>query len=276
VRGFCLAAVLVMLCPGLNWAGPFPSSGISSSDPRFVGFATGVSSLVRGPQDISDPASPPASFGVAGNALGAPDGGFGFVSLGDGGQITLTFGAPIFNGPGPDFAVFENGFAVSGRVFAELAFVEVSSNGVDFFRFPSVSLTQTTTQIGSFDTLDPSDIHNLAGQFPAPEGTPFDLQDLVGVSPLLDAGAITHVRIIDVVGALDSRLRTLDSLGNPVNDPFPTPFASGSFDLDAVGAINVVPEPSAFALAVAGACGLWLFRMRRRRDRRQASHSNKG
>ena len=32
------------------------------------------------------------------------------VGLGQGGQITLTFDAPIVNGPEADFAVFENGF----------------------------------------------------------------------------------------------------------------------------------------------------------------------
>jgi hypothetical protein len=41
-----------------------------------------------------------------------------------------------------------------------------------------------------------------------------------------------------VVGSLDDRYATYDVLGNKINDPFPTPFASGGFDLDAVGVIN--------------------------------------
>jgi hypothetical protein len=60
------------------------------------------------------------------------------------GRITLSFGQPITNGPGPDFAVFENGFisaggaGVYGQIFAELGYVEVSTNGSCFARFPCV------------------------------------------------------------------------------------------------------------------------------------------
>jgi hypothetical protein len=40
--------------------------------------------------------------------LGLPDGSI--VSLGDSGIAIATFAHPIYNGSGPDFAVFENGF----------------------------------------------------------------------------------------------------------------------------------------------------------------------
>jgi Ca2+-binding RTX toxin-like protein len=213
------------------------SGGISVFEPVFVGWATSVVSLTRGPQDIADPAGPLASFGTATNALGPADGTFGVVSLGDGGQITLGFDRPIVNGPGPDFAVFENGFRFNGLVFGELGHVEVSSNGVDFFRFPSTSLTQTTTQLGAFGLLDPTLIRNLAGQFPALEGTLFDLDDLPA-SPLLEASAIRYVRIVDAVGSIDPGLGSVDSAGRPINDPYPTPFASSGFDLDAVGVLH--------------------------------------
>ena len=62
------------------------------------------------------------------------------MSLGDGGSVTLGFGASaIVDGPGPDFIVFENAFQVSGdpgSVFAELATVEVSDDGQTWFTFP--------------------------------------------------------------------------------------------------------------------------------------------
>jgi hypothetical protein len=54
----------------------------------------------------------------------------------------------------------------------------------------------------------------------------------------LDVSRITHVRVIDVVGLIDSEYTTYDVLGNPVNDPWSTDFASGGFDLDAVGVIH--------------------------------------
>src|SRR5262249_31074103 len=147
-------------------------------------------------------------------------------------------------------AVFENGFADG---FLELAFVEVSTNGADFARFPAVSLTPTATQIGSFGTLDATNLNNLAGKYRAGFGTPFDLSVVAGLSPAVDVAAIHFVRIIDVVGSINPALATHDSLGNAINDPYPTAFASGGFDLDAVGAIHVVPEPAAWGLVVIAA-----------------------
>ena len=41
-----------------------------------------------------------------------------------------------------------------------------------------------------------------------------------------------------MVGSLDPAYRTLDSLGNPINDPYPTFHEFGGFDLDAVGVIS--------------------------------------
>jgi hypothetical protein len=44
--------------------------------------------------------------------------------------------------------------------------------------------------------------------------------------------------VIDVVGINDPLLGSHDSLGNLIIDPFPTPFPTGGFDLDAVGAFS--------------------------------------
>ena len=97
------------------------------------------------------------------SALGAADAAVdpaNVVVLGDSGRITLTFSGVIYNGPGFDFAVFENGFS---DTFLELAWVEVSSDGTHFFRFPGFSLTPSA--VGSFGTLDPTNIEGLAGKF---------------------------------------------------------------------------------------------------------------
>lgn len=249
---------IALCCAATARADHFPSSGLPASNPAFVGWANGFSNLNRSP----------ATFGAGNAALGVPNSGV--VSLGDGGSITLTFAAPLYNGPGADFAVFENGFRLDpawgfgSGVFAELAFVEVSSNGTDFFRFAGISETQTTNQVGLgiFSGIDPTDIHNLAGQFPALEGTPFNLQDLAG-TPGLNINAITHVRIVDIVGALDPQFQTLDSEGNPINDPWPTNFATAGFDLDAVGVIHQTPEPASAVLLGIGALGLALHGRRR-------------
>ena len=50
--------------------------------------------------------------------------------------------------------------------------------------------------------------------------------------------AITHVKVIDVVGCIQDSFATFDQLGNKINDPWNTPFASSGFDLDAVGVIE--------------------------------------
>lgn len=236
-------------------AGVFGSTAIPADSLLIRGWASGVVSLVRGPQDISDPDLGNATFGSGANALGAADASpvnpLSVVSLGDGGSITLTFPQPIGDGPGADFAVFENSF---NDTFLELAFVEVSSNGTNFFRFPSQSLTQTGTQIdqavtGS-DAIDPTDIDGLAGKYRAAFGTPFDLTLLTGVSPLLDVSRVTHVRIVDAIGSIDPAFGARDSSGRLINDPWPTPFASSGFDLDAVAVLNVVPEPATGALCL--------------------------
>ena len=194
--------------------------------------------VAPGPMNIANPQAGVAGAGYpAENGVGAPDGTYGVACLGDGGRATLTFASPICNRPGPDFAVFENGFKSGSQWFLEIAFVEVSSDGKHYFRFPAVTNVQYDTQLGGFATMDPSQIHNFAGKYGAFYGTPFDL-DEVPDDPLLDKDNIGYVRVIDVVGSIDPQYATYDSQGHPVNDPWPTPFASSGFDLDAVGVIH--------------------------------------
>jgi len=189
--------------------------------------------ITRGYQDISEQSLGFTSAGLPENAIGKA-GQNGVVSLGDGGEAILTFEHPIYNGTGWDFAVFENGFS---NDFLELAFVEVSSDGINYFRFPATSLTQDSVQIEGFGTLDATKIDNLAGKYRVFYGTPFDLEDLkneVG----LNVNAITHIKIIDVVGCILEPYASYDHLGNIINDPWPTAFPTGGFDLDAVGVIH--------------------------------------
>jgi hypothetical protein len=44
--------------------------------------------------------------------------------------------------------------------------------------------------------------------------------------------------VVDVVGSLQSPYTQLDAAGNKINDPWPTPFPSSGFDLDALGIIH--------------------------------------
>lgn len=222
-------------CGGVGTDG---CNAIAVDDNQFVAWATNVV-LTRGPQNISNPNSPLASFGDETNAIGpaTPNNSMDAVSLGDGGSALVTFERPIRNGEGPDFAVFEND--INGG-FLELAFVEVSSDGVHFVRFPATSLTQTETQVGTFGLMDPTFINNLAGKFQIGYGTPFDLEELAD-SANINIDSIVYVRIIDVVGNIDPQYASYDAFGHIVNDPWPTDFASCGFDLTGVGVIHQKP-----------------------------------
>jgi hypothetical protein len=235
-------------------AGPFAppagqpgSDAVAATELAIKSWAREVVALDRGPEDIRDPLSLPVTYGTLSSALGPADvanaehqpepgtpGPFPSVSLGDGGSITLRFDPPIADGAGADFAVFENAL---NNTFLELAFVEVSSDGKDFVRFPSISCTPTLAQVGSYGSLDARNLKNLAGKYRAGFGTPFDLAELAAIAPALDRQAISYVRLIDVVGSIDPAFGSVDSLGNLINDPFPS-YETTGFDLDAVGVLN--------------------------------------
>jgi hypothetical protein len=170
--------------------------------------------------------------------LGQAEGtSFDSVSLGRGGSLTLTFDTPIQNGTGWDFAVFENSFSDQ---YLELAYVAVSSNGIDFVRFDNISLTRNP--VPGFGNIDPTDVDGLAGKYRQGFGTPFDLEDLSAKDEVqsgdVDLSSISFIRIVDIVG--DGSY--LDSSGEPIYDPYPTAGSAG-FDLDAVGVSNGAPYP---------------------------------
>jgi hypothetical protein len=252
-----LIAVLLFFC-SLNGIaqGPYApvadsigTTAIHKDSSVFIDWASGCI-IERGWKNITDTTLGKTSTGDIYSAT-EKSGVNGVVSLGDGGSAILTFSSPILNGNGPDFAVFENAF---DNTFLELAHVEVSSDGINYFRFESVSLSQVNTQI--LNIVNTTEIYNLAGKYRAQYGTPFDLEELIGITGL-DINNVTHVKIIDVVGSINEPYASYDSQGNIINDPFPTPFETGGFDLDAIGiihsfvgikeltnAFNVFPNPA--------------------------------
>ncbi len=216
-------------------AGHASSTAIAMDSSVIVGWANDCS-VERGWMDITNPSLGLAYNGLEVLAVGPAD-ETGVISLGDSGIAILTFPHPIFNGAGPDIVIFENSFSDS---FLELGHVEVSSDGINFFRFPSTCQLQSIIQNGPFDQFgDAEKIHNLAGKYRGGFGTPFDLEELSGITNL-NVNAITHVKIIDAVGSIDPTYGTSDQNGNLINDPFPTPFPSSGIDIDAVGACYMV------------------------------------
>ena len=203
-------------------AGQPGSTAIANDDAAIIGWATGYENYQPG-------SNVDLSFQVPSKALGQAEGTTSdAVTLGRHGQITLSFSSPIRDGFGSDFAVFENSFS---DTFLELAYVEVSSDGINFFRFENDSLT--SSPVGAFGEVDPTNVHNLAGKYRRGQGTPFDLEDLRDVSPLLNTAAVTHVRVIDIVGDGSA----LDTSGDVIYDPSPT-VGSAGFDLDGIGVLS--------------------------------------
>lgn len=218
-------------------AGVTGSTAISRDDNRIVGWANGCT-VERGWLDVADKGQGKVSQGSDANAIGKSNNYI--VSLGDGGTAVLTFETALYNGSGYDFVIFENGFvnpADPEEAFLELAFVEVSSDGVHYVRFPASSLTDTPQVPGSGVYMNARKVNNLAGKYRLGYGTPFDLEELKD-SVGLDVDNVTHIRLVDVVGSLEGN-STYDKDGNKINDPYPTPFPSGGFDLDAVGAVHM-------------------------------------
>jgi hypothetical protein len=194
------------------------------------------------------------------NALGPPRGGGAAAgstdvhSLGIGGFLELGFDVVVRDGPGADLLIAENAFfaAAAGWSFAEVAFVEVSSNGVDFARLPSAYLGPAV-EPGPFGTLVVGSYENMAGSTPVYAGSAahsnadpldvveaggdaIDLGDLVD-DPLVRAGrvalaAITRVRLVDMRSGVDR-----DARGVVVRDA-----GAGSADIDAVTALHWVGD----------------------------------
>ena len=260
--------------PANGWKHADPQDPNAVINPIFRGWATEVVSYEPAPGLAGQWSDPSMALGpVTGSNID-------IVSLGHlnqdqiaqglpAGRITLSFDEPIRQGRGYDFVVFENAFVSSidteagsfaGQMFAELAYVEVSSNGIDFVRFPSVSLTPEP--VGRYGTIEISNVYNLAGKHPNANGictgTPFDLKDIVDdpdvVSGLVDVNDVKYVRIVDVPGSgdfHDDAAMHTDAgtwpdwdfyLGNhsiyDAWDASPAPDPSGGFDLEAIGVLR--------------------------------------
>ena len=264
------AGVNAYIDPNNQWRHADPQDPNAVVNPIFRGWATAVISYEPAPGVAAQWADPNKALGPA---TGEP---LGIVSLGDlnrdlisqgatPGRITLSFDEPIRQGRGYDFVIFENGFvsaatyntgSVEGQMFTELGYVEVSSNGIDFVRFPAVSLTPAPT--GPYGTVEISNLYNLAGKHPNAggicTGTPFDLLEIASdpdvLSGLVDINDIRYVRIVDIPGSGDFYDRASahpDPWSQPGGDRYThnhaiydawVTFGSGGLDLEAVGVLR--------------------------------------
>jgi hypothetical protein len=224
--------------------------GLLSAIAWFAGFtdyAIAVTSINPGPTATADPDS---AVGEP-SGLGLWQGSVDVYTVGVGGSITLELDSSAVNAAGTDLIVCENPFLVLGTQdsFVEAMFVEVSTNGVDFARFP----TRYTGNVGPFPPtigLPTPWYSGFAGVMPFhanPElgyspidvvtggGDAFDLADLLDhplvLSELLDLDEVNYVRLIDIESGVE-----LDSFGTPIWDAGLDTLASA--DVDAVVSVN--------------------------------------
>lgn len=208
-----------------------------------VEYATSVVSFNQGGgSGIFDPAL----------ILGGPRGGAGthVLTLGTGGDVTLDFDVTLTDGPGADFIVYENGFEWNGLTFPEMAMVEVSTNGVDFARFPMRYDGPQGPFISTFELLPWGIYSGLTGLVPPVAnvdtnsidplnpvlagGEAFDLADLhdhpLVAMGLVDLHAVEYIRLVDLIAGneVDTRFVTIWDTGGP----------DGNADIDAVAVIN--------------------------------------
>lgn len=223
-------------------------------NPFFTGWATNHLDYLPADQSIDPQWTDPAM------ALGPVTGdNFDIVSMGDmtqeqidawlldpinnpgPGEITLAFDHAIANGPGPDFAVFENGFQYY-LLFGELAYVEVSTDGFNYARF-ATDYDAASEPVGGYGEIDGTYVYNLAGKhanaYGHSWGTPFDLEGLTDhplvLDELVDLDEINFVKVVDLPGSGDF----VDTEGHGIYDAWVT-WGSGGLDLEAVGVINDV------------------------------------
>jgi hypothetical protein len=220
------AGVEEVVGAGSTGNGTTTGSGSSGSSTGSGGTTVALEPCAPFAHEVVDVSyGPDAGWGqdaMPGVVLGPPrgagllSGSLDVVALGNGGSITLGFGAlTIVDGEGADFIVFENPFYAGGdpaHPFAELATVEVSADGETWHAFdcsatsyPYGSCAGWNPVLANVDEndLDPTD-PLVAG------GDAFDLADL-GV------GQARFVRIVD----------RPDTIG-----------LAGSFDLDAVALVH--------------------------------------
>lgn len=209
-----------------------------------LGLAAGCAAEAGndGPRLLDEVWWAPADTGVgfhdAGRAVngvrgvGPYQGSLDVFSIGEG--LVLGTSAPVFDGDGPELAVFENPFLVaSGGVFVEALVVEVSPDGEGFAAFPHAL---------DGDPTDPAAWRGFGGVTPVLRndetnpvpplsdgagGDRFDLADLDPADPVAD-------RVLEE-GFVAVRLSPATAWTDPATGaPFPSlPSADGP-DIDGV------------------------------------------
>ena len=102
-----IMTAIICLAASSAWAGPYDSTGYTSSDFTYVEWASSV-------EDYSG-----YNASTVYNILGELDKTLA-VGAGEGGYITVGFDTAVTDGSGVDFVIWENGFEVNGNKWISL------------------------------------------------------------------------------------------------------------------------------------------------------------
>jgi hypothetical protein len=211
-------------------------------------YAGTITQFLPGPSgDVFafDAVGPPSGTGLFGGSTDV-------TTLGVSGSLTLEMSSPAVNGPGTDLIVCENPFLLltdPTLSFAEICTVEVSTDNVNFARFP-IRYAGPPGPFLPFETAKLAWYSGFSGSRPVLTSVPlgpspldvvhagadaFDLADLADhplvLGGLLDLNSISYVRLTDVdTGTL------VDDFGTTVWDCGLD--SSSSSDIDAVIGVN--------------------------------------
>lgn len=211
-------SLAALVCAASLW-------GCSGSDdePGTAGESMGTCSrfVVASPSHAFGPGQTTGQTSYPEPVLGPPRGGgccagsLDVVSLGNGGSVTLELGSTVVDGPGADFIVFENAFFAGGdpsQPFAELATVEVSSDGQSWLGYPCAATAAPYGACAGWHPVFANELEN----------------DIDPLDPALAGGDAFDLADVGASGARFVRITDRADLVGP----------NGVFDLDAVAAVN--------------------------------------
>jgi len=201
------------------------------------------------------------------------------VSIGSGGSLTLSFPNPVANHPGnpfgTDLQIYGGaGFMITNSFDANFNWIGTpATDGTVFGSDNAVTRVSVSRDGITYFSLDPSHTPPLEGLFPTDGSGDFEkvvnpnlkLSDFAGLT--LDGIRQKYAGSGGGVGLNLDWAR--DASGNPVRldgiQYLRIEVLSGKVEIDAVGALNSVPEPRTWALLLTGAAlgSCWI------RNRRQ-------
>jgi hypothetical protein len=234
----------IMILAGAAAGDPYVDSIVA------VSFGAGADAAFSNPARVLGPPQAYDNLGIGGST--------DVLNIGLGGSVTVEFvDNTIYDGPGPDFTVFENAFYIGGsfdEVYLEPGYVEVSDDGAVFVRFPCDYIVQDPplendprpAHYVGFAGIHPVFSNSTNGISPLDPavsgGDTFDLADVAveAAAAGVDIQNIHFIRISDVYVKQGK-----DSEGDIIpGTNYPTP---NGFDLDAIAALHsrAVEHPTA-------------------------------